>query len=346
MMWWWVALAAAGELRPVYDGDTVESIAASLGDPELAASIRGLNQIAPAGQPEVGALLLLPPPAAVEQVDQRATLVSIVNEVRLARPGGNAEATTLLDEVPVGARLCTGQRSYATLMLAAACEGGGELVDEVTLMEETCIELRSVVASSYGRSSVVKVLRGSVVVGDPQSATSDVPSRVVVEAGTGVVSGVGSYRAHLEPDRALRTEALFQPVSVMGEGVQLDLQAGQGSRVPEGGEPTTPVDLLVGGPLLSPQDGDPLRRPAFTWRADEDAFGYQLSIAGDERFTKVLYVEPTPEPGHFAELLFLPLTSGEGLFWRVATLDRFGFLGVPSATRSLRVPREPASEEP
>lgn len=338
-LWLWASGAEAGELRPVLDGDSVESIAASLGDEALAGTIRGLNQLAPGEQPEVGRLLLLPPPASAQQVDQRASLVSMVGDVQVTPPGGLAQPGVLFELLGAGSTVCTAEGSYATLQLASSCEGKGELVDEVTLHQETCVEIRSIVASSLGRSSVVRVLAGSVVIADPRAADPGAPpSSVTVEAGTGVVSGAGGFRAHLEEDRALRTEALYQPLSVMGAGQQRALEAGQGARVPEGGVPSEPVDLLGAGPLLSPEAGEPLRRPAFAWRGDPEAFGYQFSIAGDARFTRVLYVEPTPEPGHLAELLFLPMTNIEGLWWRVATLDRFGYLGVPSGARALTVP--------
>lgn len=330
--------ALGGELRPVLDGDTVESIATSLGDAALAASIRGLNNLAE-GQPlEVGTLLLLPPPAVV-QVDQHASLVSVVREVTAALPGAPAAPAAVWDQVPAGATVCTGPNSYTTLQLASACEGRGEQVDEITLLADTCVEIQAVVASSLARSSVVKVLSGSVVVADPGPAgAGDPPSSVVIQAGTGLVTGEGGYRAHLEPDQALRTEALTQPVALLGGGAQRDLEAGQGARVPEGGTPTEPVQLIVAGTLIAPAHEAPLSRPAFAWKADPEAFGYQFSIAGDMRFTKMLYVEPTPEPGHLADLLFLPLTNIEGHWWRVATLDRFGFLGLPSEVRRFIVP--------
>ncbi|MBX2803788.1 MAG: LysM peptidoglycan-binding domain-containing protein [Myxococcales bacterium] len=330
--------AEAAELRAVRRGDTIESIAESLGDPALAGAIRSLNDLAAGAQPEIGQLLTLPGPT-VEQVDQQAFLVSSVGDVTVQQGADSSSAGRLFTAIEADSTVCTGSDSFATLRLASSCDGEGKLADDVTLWSDTCVQLLSMVASSLGRSTVVRVLSGSVVVAEPLRGEGvGSASQVTVQAGSGVASGEGGFRVHLEPDEALRAEALTDPLAVMGAGQQQNLAAGQGSRVPFGGVPTEPIDLLGAGPLREPGPGAPLRRALFRWEPQEEAFGYQFAIATDARFTEVVYQDPVPESVHDPELLMLPLKGREGLFWRVATLDRFGFLGVPTQPRPIGLP--------
>ncbi|MEM6929229.1 MAG: hypothetical protein AAF602_19980 [Myxococcota bacterium] len=335
-------LASGAELRAVRDGDTIEAIAESLGDPALAGSIRSLNQLAAGAQPEVGRLLVLPPPVGVDQVDQQAALVSVVGDVTVAPPGQPPAPAEVLTEIPVGSVVCTAEDSYATIRLASACEGLGVWHDVVTLFDESCVETLAMVASTRGRSSVLRVTSGSVVVADPgETHEGQPPHEVTIQAAEGVATGRGGFRAHLESDEALRTEALTNELALLGGGQELRLLAGQGSRVhADGRPPDDPVALLGAGPLLVPAAGEPLRRPVFRWAPQDEAFGYSVAIAGDADFTKLLYRNPVPEPVHLAQRLLLPMTRIDGLWWQVASIDRFGFIGVPTPAQALGLPAE------
>lgn len=324
--------APAAELRVVHNGDTVESIAASLGDPALAGPIRALNALGAADQPTVGRLLVLPA-SSVPQVDQQGFLVSVVGDVTVARPPAAAEPAELFRSIPADSVVCTGSRSFATLRVASACDGQGAVNDDVTLLADTCVELRSAVASTLGRSTALRVRQGSIVVSQPVD-----PGQVTVEAGAGVVSGEGGFRVHQEADGALRAEALTADLAVFGAGVEQSLRAGQGSRVRPAEGPSAPVDLIGSGPLVAPAPGAPLARATFQWEARPDAFGYLVSIAGDAAFTRVLYQEPVVETICAPSLLLLPLRNPEGLFWRVEAVDRFGFVGLPTLARPIGLP--------
>lgn len=331
-MIWFVAAAAASELRVVRSGDTVASIAATLGDPALAGAIRSLNGLGASDEPPVGRLLQLPPPVA-PQVDQSAFLLSVVGDVTVLRSGGAAAPAQPFRSLDAGSVVCAGPKSFATVRVAAACEGQGLVNDDVTLLSDSCVELRSIVASALGRATVLRVRRGSIVVADPADG-----GRVTVEAGAGVAAGEGGFRVHREVDGAMRAEALTAELAVLGAGVERVLAPGTGARVLNGGGPTAPVDLLGERPLLAPAPAEPLGRPLFRWEEDPDAFGYVLSIAQDAAFTRVVFREPVASEVYAPSLLLLPLRSPEGLFWRVEPLDRLGYLGMPSAARPIGLP--------
>ena len=335
----WLGMAWAGEIRPVGAGDTVERIASSLGDASLASVIRALNDLDVGEQPEIGRLLELPPPAGTRQVDQRAILVSVVGDVVVTPPGGPAAPAQLHVPLPPDTVVCTQDRSFATIQLASACAGEGQVQDEITLAESTCVELRSMVASDRGRASLVRVLQGSVIVADPPA--DQAKSSIAVQVADGIAMGVGGFRAHLEAVASgdtLRTEALYNSVSLLGEGEARELAPGEGARVLPEGKLGDTVALLGMGPLLRPEVGEALRRPVFTWSPQPDAFGFQFTIVGNARATRVLYQEPVTDAVHRPGLLFLPVVGIDGLWWLVAPLDEFGFLGLPSPARPFVAP--------
>ena len=310
--------------------------AEELGDAGLAGSIRQLNQLAAGEQPEVGQLLVLPPPT-VPQVEQDAFLTSVVGEIAVTPPGGSPQRAQAFVSIPTGSRVCTQGRSYGLLRVATSCDGDDAQADDVVLWADTCVRLDSVVASVQGRATVLTVEQGSVVIAEPD-ANDQGNHRVSVVAGSGVAVGAGGFRVHLEPDQALRAEALTAELAVLGGGEELVLQAGEGVRVPLQGVPTGKVDLLGAGPLRAPGPREPLRRPSFAWQPQAEAFGYLFTISADARGVRVVYQEPTPDSVHAPGRLLLPVEPGQPLWWRVATLDELGFLGVPTASRPFGTP--------
>ncbi|HHO53986.1 MAG TPA: hypothetical protein ENK18_24730 [Deltaproteobacteria bacterium] len=337
ILWTLIAAAWSAELRAVRAGDTVESIAESLGDVALASAIRGLNDLGADEQPLIGQLLTLPSPT-VPQVEQQSFLVSVIGEVTVRYPtASSASPARAFSSLPTGSVVCTGEDSNASLRLASSCAGQGFESDDVALFEETCVEVRSVVASELGRSTVLRVLSGSISVADRASGG---PARITVQAGPGVAMGQGGFRVHLEPSASLRAEALTRELAVLGAGAETVLSAGQGVRVRPDAPPGEIVDLLGAGPLLEPGPGVPLRRPVFRWEPDPEAFGYLFSIAGDQLHTKILYQEPLVEPAHIPKLLLLTTRDEGGLWWRVASFDHLGFLGLPTPARPFGLPLE------
>ena len=330
----WMTVAAAVELRPVRAGDTVESLAESLGDVGLADTLRSLNGLGPNEQPLVGQLLTLP--SSSEQVDQAAFLVNLVGSATVQPDGGAPVALRRFTSIDSGSEVCTGSDSFAALRVATSCEGQGERADDVVLWSDTCVRVRSIVASVVGRASVLEVTAGSVVVVEPTQDGAD--RTVTVVAGSGIATGAGAFRVHLEPDQALRAESLTSSLAVLGGGQELLLEQGQGSRVPLEGTPTAPIDLLGVGPLQAPTPGEALRRPVFRWEPEPDAFAYRLAIALDARGVGVSYQNTGSESVHAPTFLLLPVEPGQPLWWSVAPIDRLGFIGIPTPARPFVLP--------
>lgn len=322
-----LGFAEAAEQRPVRPGDTVESLAASLGDPGLVGAIRELNGLAPGAQPTVGTVLTLPP--AGDGRDQRAFLISATGDVTVRGQPGPAQT---FEPLPVGGTVCTGPESYATVRVATQCAVQGSDLDDIVLSGETCLTVESAFSSTFGRSTVVRISEGSIQVAESRGA----PGSVTVRTESGLTTGSGGgYRVSVE-DAAMRTEALYAEVAVQGAGEEVVLDAGQGSRVRSGQVPGEPVDLLVTEQLLRPSVGAPLVRPVFTWTHDASALGYRLEIAANRVFTDLVYQHDVPGPEHRPTLLQLP--SAAGLWWRVAPFDGLGFLGVPTEPRRMALP--------
>jgi len=68
-----------------------------------------------------------------------------------------------------------------------------------------------------------------------------------------------------------------------------------------------------------------------------NSLGYRVELAITPDFSELVVVEDVSGTVWAPELLMVPFRV-EGLWWRVATYDRFGFLGIPSDQRALRFP--------
>jgi len=336
-MWLWLLCAAqAAELRPIRAGDTVESLAAGLGDAALAAEIRALNSLAADEQPAVGQLVKLPPPTTGEAIDQNPFLVAASGTVTAAVPGEDAVPARTFVAYPLGSLFCTGSASWATIRIATVCDDGGHDLDDITLDPATCVQVDGAFSSVHGRSTVITVQRGSVRVAAQEGAAG----AVTVITSDGVTTGAeGGFRVTVEDD-ATRTEALYADVAVQGAGTEVALGAGEGSRVIAGQAPSDPVTLLVVSDLVRPLPGEPLRRPAFSWTPDAAALGYRIEIAENRTFTALVHQDDVTDTPHRPTLLQLPFTGAGGLWWRVAPFDALGFLGVPTAPREVTLPME------
>lgn len=325
----------AAELHAVREGDTIESIAETLGSSDLGPVIRVLNRLKRGEQPEVGRLIELPPSVLVRQVEQRALLVTLHGNVTVGVPGEARRSARQFGTVSSGHEVCAGPRSFTTLQLATSCEGGEEAGDLAVLMADSCLEILSLVASPLGRSSVVRLTQGSLVVPDVEGNGST----VAVQTADGIAIGPGGFRSHLENGETARLEAVYRPITMVSTaGEQQELAAGTGARVAKGGAISEAVALLRAVQLQTPREGSPLRRPVFTWTPSPDAFGYQMTVAAHPDHQEVLYQEPMAEPIHAPSQLLLPNTP---LWWRVTPIDRLGFQGIPSPPRPLLPPGPP-----
>ncbi len=338
----WLALALAVDTWPVRAGDTVESIAQELEPADaraIAERLRTANGLGPGEQPVVGTVLRLPEVHGLHQ-DQQAILLTRRGNVTAAGVMPR-HSVGLFERLPMGTVVCTGPDSYATLRISTQCTLGGEHSDDLTLSSDTCVQLVSAHGSERGRSTVARVLEGSI-----QVQTNDLgQGHVTVQAGTGQTTGAGGgYRITLEDDAAMRAEALYAPVAVQGAGAQVDLTAGQGSRVRKDEPPSEPADLLAPGTPTAPDDGVALRKPWFAWTPVPEAFGYRFEVATGRDFVDLVYADDIPDPAYRPSLLVLPWPEDGVLHWRVASFDRFGFLGIPSVPRSMALPTQAASE--
>lgn len=322
-----LALTHAAEHRVVRTADTVETLAMLLGDPGLAPTIRELNGLAEGEQPIVGAVLVLPSPA---HEDEGGVVLTLQGTATARLTGGDELSVEVGTELPLGTTVCTDADSYATLRLTADHHGADH--DEITLMEQTCIVVAGSGASFGQRTALVSLEQGAI---DVRLARD--PGQLAIRTIDGVTAATGGgFRVEKEAE-ATRTEAVTAPVSVMGAGVEVQLEAGQGSRVVAGQAPSSPVDLPGAVALATPEDGEVLVVPHFEWLEVERALAYRLEISTEPDFTALVYVEEVEGPPFEPQLLFLPYRV-PGLWWRVSSVDLNGFRGVPSTGSLLRSP--------
>lgn len=260
--------------------------------------------------------------------DDSALVLSLSGRGRLLL-GGNESPLHTGASVPPGATLCTDVASYATLRLPVDSHGAH---DEVTLLAATCLTVRAEVHLDH-RSALLEVQNGAVSVRTSQDAAG----RVTVQTASGETVGKGGgFRVTVE-EGAARTEALHGAVSLGGGGAVREMAAGFGSRTRTGEAPGDPIPLLPPGAPALPEEGAPLTRPDFSWTPVDRALGYQVEIASSADFARLLLVEEVGTPSWKPDVLFLPYRV-PGLWWRIASFDRTGFVGIPSAARGLAIP--------
>lgn len=320
------ALALAADHHVVRPGETVEAVAARRKlDP---ATLRALNGLGAAAQPASGTVLLLPGPA---HDSAAGVVIAMSGAVTATLPGAPPESPALMARLPTGTLVCTGPGGFATLRLATADRTRDH--DELTLLGGTCLTLDAAWSDPDDHASVVSVRTGSVAV----RANLGGEGAVTVRTDAGVsTSETGGFRVTVEADAA-RTEALDGEVAVVGAGGEVAVPAGFGARVRRGEAPSAPTRLLPAGTPERPTDGEALRRPDFAWSAVDRALGYRVEIATTPDFADIVYSEDVGGSPWRPDTLFLPF-AGPGLWWRVASFDRTGFLGVPSDARRLTLP--------
>lgn len=323
-----LALAHAGELHVVGSGDTVEGIAARLGDPALAAAIRARNGIAAGAQPTVGAALQLPDVAG--GADQPAEVLAFQGVGTLRGPGGRTIPIVVGALLPPGTEVCTGDESFATLRLASTPGCGDE--DDMTLLPRTCVTIAGNHAAPGRRSSVVDVSSGSVTIRD-----GDERGLVVVRTASGATRGAqGGFRVAVEV-AAMRAEAVSREVAVQGAGVERTLAAGFGARTPSGAAPGEPIALLPAPGPTAPAPDAHLDIPNFAWTRVDRALGYRVELSTDPDFTQLIRRAEIARAAWEPTTLFLPYRI-PSMYWRVVGFDRLGFEGIPSAGRRVRFP--------
>jgi hypothetical protein len=318
--------ALAAEVYVVRTGETVESIAARLGDPALAASIRANNALT--GEPVPGTVLLLPPLAGT--VDLPPALIHLSGEVTVQLPGGQRIGGATGLELLPGTEVCTGAGAQAVVRLASDPATGDH--DDLRLLPDSCATIDGTTARSGRRSSLVRLRTGSASL-----RPSPEGGAVVITTPSGVTLGEsGGFRVAVEPG-GQRSEASERPAAVFGAGAEVDLAANQGNRTPTGQRPSAAVTLPPVGALLTPADGLPLRRAEFAWTAADRAIAWRLEIAVDPDFAEVVYQEDLAETRWAPEILLLPYRV-HAWWWRISSIDRTGFIGAPTAPRKLLVP--------
>jgi hypothetical protein len=319
-------LAAAAEVYVVRPGETLGSIAARFGGPELVPELRAINRLT--GEPIPGTVLVLPPLAG--GVDLPAALIWQAGEVTVRLPGGVRTPGALGLEFPAGTEVCTGPTGHAMVRLAADPQTGEH--DDLRLQPDTCATVDGTSARAGRRTSHVRLARGAASLRPVAEGGS-----VVVSTPSGVTLGeTGGFRVAVE-EGAQRSEAVESPAQVYGAGRERALAPAQGTRTPTGKAPAEAVDLPSVAALVSPEDGLPLRRPEFSWTPGARAIAWRVEIAIDAEFAEVVYQEDLSAPSWTPEVLLLPRRV-DGWWWRVASIDRTGFVGPPTPARRLLVP--------
>lgn len=324
--------ALAGEHLVVQANETAAALAERAGLPGAGDRILAHNGLVPGAPLPPGTVLELPPELGGEEQD--AALLFARGTVTVTLPGApQAEPGRSSQPLPRDSLVCTGEDGHATVRLAVLEEGRAH--DDITLLPETCIAVASATARSGHRASLIRLQRGSVTV--PEAEEQGGPSTLSVQTRAGLTTAqAGGFRVHVEA-AAARTEALTTPLRVLAQGVERTLDAGQGSRTRDGEAPGPAVDLLVGGALAQPPAGAPLRRPDFSWQTVEGALEYRVELAGDAGFREMMRVEHPGLPTWTPERLMLPARV-HSLWWRVAPVDRLGFVGLPSEAWLVAMP--------
>ena len=259
-----------------------------------------------------------------------AVVLAMRGEVELREPG--VAALELGQSVPEGALVCTGVDSFATVRLAVSVDGGQH--DDVTLLPETCLRVVTTTRHPQDRESVLSLESGSVTLRAVDPGDS---GRVVVNTASGTTRGEGGgFRVHIE-EGAARTEALYSEVAVIGAGQEVRVDAGYGSRVRTGEIPQAPRKLPDPGAPTAPDDAQVLRVADFAWQPVPEALAYRIEFATTDDFSDLLMADETPQAVYEPEVLFLPFRV-PGLHWRVISVDKYGFMGIPSDPRALQFP--------
>ncbi|MDP2309003.1 MAG: LysM peptidoglycan-binding domain-containing protein [Pseudomonadota bacterium] len=326
MMLLLAGLAHALDHHVLQEGETLADVAEAEG--VSVAALRSLNQIEPRQTPAIGTVLLIPG----DDVDTPAAVVLTVSGPATATlPGAAAVRLVQTRVLPSGTLVCTEPDGYATLRLATATSSRDH--DEVTLLGGTCLTLDASWSHATDHASVVSVRRGSVAV----RAGAGGKGAVTVRTDAGVTtSDAGGFRVTVE-EGAARTEALDGPVAVLGAGKRVDLATGFGTRVRKGEAPAAASTLLAPGVPEYPSEKSPMRRPDFAWSPVDRALGYRLEIATTADFSEIVLAEDVGAPPWEPDSLFLPF-RGVGLWWRIASFDRTGFLGPPSSPQRIVLP--------
>lgn len=324
----WAGTAQATDGWRVMPGETIETIAVGLGDPDLAPELRALNGLSATDQPVAGAELRLPAPRGELT---RPHVLYLSGAVLATPPGQPTAALGVGAYLAPGTTVCTGEGAFATLRLAARQYSLEH--DDINLLPGTCLTLERAEIDQNVRQSRVQVSRGSVSV----RAVDAGAGRVTVRTPSGVTTGdQGGFRVTVETGAA-RTEAVDGAVAVLGGGRSVRVGVGEGTRVRPGQVPDAPVPLLRPGPLATPKDGDLLLAPDFRWVAVDRALAYRVELSASEDFSEILMMEEVGEELWEPDRLFLPYRV-PGLWWRVSPVDRAGYVGLPSRARSLAFP--------
>lgn len=269
--------------------------------------------------------------APTEQLDA-AMLIGLSGPAFVTVAGADPVQVDRCTGLPLGATVCTGPDSFATVRLDPRPDASG--ANDVVLMPGTCLNIELATADR----TQVRVERGAVTVATarPTAASASSPT-LAIRTRDGLAEGRdGGFRVAIE-QRATRTEAVTGGIRLSGDGGSIVLAAGKGSRVSQGEAPTDPVDLLLPQALLSPEAGAALVRPDFHWQEVPNGTGYRIELSADATFTDIVEAIDLAEAVWRPDFLFAPKAI-EGLWWRVAPYDRLGFLGIPSEARPLLLP--------
>lgn len=262
---------------------------------------------------------------------EAAVLIGLAGPAYVTLPGAEPVRVDRCAGLPLGATICTGPESFATVRLDPRPDASG--ANDVVLMPNTCLNIEQATATR----TQVQVERGAVTVTESRANAASPSPTLAIRTRDGLAEGnTGGFRVAVE-ESATRTEAVTGGITLSGGGQEVEVAAGKGSRVSEGQVPSAPIDLLIAYDLLSPEAGVALIRPDFFWKEAPQGTGYRLELSADPSFTELVEAIDIAETWWKPDFLFAP-SEIEGLWWRVSPYDRLGFQGVPTPARPLLLP--------
>ncbi|WP_141333266.1 FecR domain-containing protein [Myxococcus sp. AB025B] len=299
-----------------------------LGGQGLAVAKAAAQVLVAAGVPQTRVSVVAPPAVPGQPGQLQLAYVERPAQPRVARvraAAGSILAGATEDALQpraIGDSLHTGE----LFQTAGDASAELELADasRVRVQPDSLLRLGTLELSAQGTRVVrLELLKGSVeTVAAPGGEGS------VFEVRTrGAVAGVRGtqFRVTAKEDGASRLETLEGKVALGAQGAEVDVGAGQGSRVLPGVAPEAPRALLTAPRLEGPRGGTFATPPTLKWFEVKEAKHYRVELARTADFAAgVRTLEAT------GLTLTVPGEHTGKWFWRVLPVDKDDFIGFPS----------------
>lgn len=247
-----------------------------------------------------------------------ASLRDVWGDVSMGRSLRSLRAAEVGMTVADGSWVRTGALGVAVLALVDG--------SSVRLGAGTSVQVGPVHRDAEGRRHVeLDLERGELsleVTRRGAGSTFDIMTRSAVAGVRGT-----AFRIVADEQDRTRLETSTGLVELAAAGASVDVGAAEGSRVAAGSPPEAPRSLLAGPRVLAPLMGTAASDTRLTWQADRGARSYRVELSRDADFVADYSRFDVPR----SELVVgsANLASGKW-FWRVASVDSDGFVGLPS----------------